>query len=353
MSIDDLVAEAQRQLTVCNACRYCEGYCAVFPALERRNLLGDGDVTQLANLCHDCRACFHACMYAPPHDFELNPPAVLAEVRLAGYEKYIPRLPMGRRAFGLVLGVAVLLVLGLVVWTGSLVPSNGSPYAVLPFAVLLPLMLIPCVWSVVVVLRGGARYWRDVHGRLRDLADPAALWQATRYAATLRYLRGGGDDCYYPSAEPSPVRRNLHAATFYGFLACFASTISAGIMEHFIGLLPPYPLYSVPVVLGVLGGLGLVVGCTGLIMVKLRSDRVPADPAMIARDYGLLLALDALGATGLLTTLLRDTLAFGPVLVVHLITVAACFAAAPYSKFVHFQYRFLALVKDGIEKRRH
>ena len=33
---DGPFAEADRQLTICNACRYCEGYCAVFPALERQ-----------------------------------------------------------------------------------------------------------------------------------------------------------------------------------------------------------------------------------------------------------------------------------------------------------------------------
>jgi hypothetical protein len=26
-----LVAEGQRMASICNACRYCEGYCAVFP----------------------------------------------------------------------------------------------------------------------------------------------------------------------------------------------------------------------------------------------------------------------------------------------------------------------------------
>ena len=36
LPIDELVEEAQRVLSICNACRYCEGYCAVFPALERR-----------------------------------------------------------------------------------------------------------------------------------------------------------------------------------------------------------------------------------------------------------------------------------------------------------------------------
>lgn len=65
-SLDLLVEEANRQLNICNACRYCEGLCAVFPALERRSLLSEADVTQLSNLCHDCRACYDACMYAPP-----------------------------------------------------------------------------------------------------------------------------------------------------------------------------------------------------------------------------------------------------------------------------------------------
>ena len=55
-----LFAEADRQLTICNACRYCEGYCAVFPALERRRELTGGDITHLADLCHDCRDCFTA-----------------------------------------------------------------------------------------------------------------------------------------------------------------------------------------------------------------------------------------------------------------------------------------------------
>ena len=29
-------SEANRMLQICNACRYCEGFCAVFPAMTRR-----------------------------------------------------------------------------------------------------------------------------------------------------------------------------------------------------------------------------------------------------------------------------------------------------------------------------
>jgi len=94
-SLADLLGEARRQLDVCNACRYCEGYCAVFPALERRTILLDGDVAQLANLCHDCRACFQACMYAPPHEFGVDVPALLARARMESYERFAWPRPLG------------------------------------------------------------------------------------------------------------------------------------------------------------------------------------------------------------------------------------------------------------------
>ena len=30
------VSEVARQMQICNACRYCETFCAVFPAMTRR-----------------------------------------------------------------------------------------------------------------------------------------------------------------------------------------------------------------------------------------------------------------------------------------------------------------------------
>src|SRR3984893_3202126 len=84
----DSTCEGARILTICNACRYCEGYCAVFPALERQVDLTVGDITHLADLCHDCRDCYTACMYAPPHEFALNLPAALSAVRHHTYDEY-------------------------------------------------------------------------------------------------------------------------------------------------------------------------------------------------------------------------------------------------------------------------
>ena len=78
MSLTSTESEVARQMQICNACRYCEGYCAVFPAMARRLEFGKADIHYLANLCHNCGACLHACQYAPPHEFAVNVPQAMA-----------------------------------------------------------------------------------------------------------------------------------------------------------------------------------------------------------------------------------------------------------------------------------
>ena len=80
--------EGARIMRICNSCRYCEGYCAVFPAMERRQTFLEGDLNYLANLCHNCSECYYACQYAPPHEFAVNVPKLLAEIRAQSYRQY-------------------------------------------------------------------------------------------------------------------------------------------------------------------------------------------------------------------------------------------------------------------------
>ena len=84
----NIFEEANRQLIICNACRYCEGYCPVFRAIETRREFSKGDVFYLSNLCHDCRACYYACMFTPPHEFAINIPKILSEARLDSYQQW-------------------------------------------------------------------------------------------------------------------------------------------------------------------------------------------------------------------------------------------------------------------------
>src|SRR5262245_23561945 len=111
---DELVRQGQHVMTVCNACRYCEAYCAMFPAMENRMTFAKGDLTYLANLCHNCGECLYACQYAPPHEFGINVPRALAEIRLASYEEYAWPEAFGRafRRQGpfVVMGMALLLI---------------------------------------------------------------------------------------------------------------------------------------------------------------------------------------------------------------------------------------------------
>jgi citrate/tricarballylate utilization protein len=364
--LDLLVEEATRQLNVCNACRYCEGFCAVYPALERRTLLTAADVSQMANLCHDCRACFDACMYTEPHAFSINVPKALSAVRVEDYRRYVwptspPRVLRGWLGIVVVATAWAVLFLGVAVANagfGGLVANPevaASPYDLIPYPLMLGLFLAPALFSVVVTSSAGVRFWRS--GRQMGVpggASPlSAVLRSTWDAMTLRYLRGGGGDCYYPEEDrPSPQRRRLHSLVSYGFLLCFVSTIAAAIMQDLLHSDPPYPVLSVPVVSGLVGGVGLVLGCLGLLQLKARAADVMSVAQMTVKDYGLLVALTCLALTGIATLLTRSTPAYGPVLLVHLASVAVAFGVAPYSKFVHVLYRFLALVRDNLERTR-
>ena len=102
-------------MQICNACRYCEGFCAVFPAMTRRLEFGKADIHYLANLCHNCGACLHACQYAPPHEFAVNVPQAMAEVRGQTYVDYAwpPALGALYQRNGLTLSLALAAGLAL------------------------------------------------------------------------------------------------------------------------------------------------------------------------------------------------------------------------------------------------
>ena len=106
-----ILDEADRLMTVCNSCRYCEGLCAVFPAMEMRRAFSDGDLNYLANLCHSCGACYVDCQFSPPHEFDVNVPKTLAVARAESYAAYAwPRALSGAFARnGLVISIVAAL----------------------------------------------------------------------------------------------------------------------------------------------------------------------------------------------------------------------------------------------------
>jgi citrate/tricarballylate utilization protein len=362
--------EVARILQICNACRYCEGFCAVFPAMTRRLEFGKADTHYLANLCHNCGSCLHACQYAPPHEFAVNVPQAMARVRVKTYHDYAWPAPLGKLyeragltvAVALAAGLALFLVLGMAM-AGPLLhePLAGNFYAIFPHNFLAAVFGAVFLFAVFALGMGVRRFWREVTPAaepqaargptLAEVRAPAAA-EAAHDALKLTYLGGGhGEGCNNEDDAFTLWRRRFHHFTFYGFMLCFAATSVATLYHYLLGWHAPYPLTSAPVVLGTLGGIGLLIGPTGLLWLNLRRDPQHGDAKQRPMDRGFIALLLLTSATGLALLAWRDTSAMGLLLAVHLGVVMALFLTLPYGKFAHGIFRSAALLKFAIEKR--
>ncbi|AXT27104.1 tricarballylate utilization 4Fe-4S protein TcuB [Ruegeria sp. AD91A] len=350
----DLIQEARRQAEICNACRYCEGYCSVFPSLHAERAFSDGDITQLANLCHNCRGCYYACQYTAPHEFDLNLPKALAEVRRNSWENFAWPQPLARRfhthggaiALALVIGFAMLL------WAIRAIGSSGGGgfYAVLSHnamvAIFAPAFLLP-LFSIAISLR---HYWFKVDGKPIQVSD---LMAAFKHAGQMQDLAAGhGEGCNFEDEDRfSQARRHIHHAIMYGFLLCFASTSVATVMHYVFGLHAPYGFWSLPKLFGISGGLLLTVGCGAMAVLKQKSDRDLGDPSAWGGDIGVILLLGFVGFSGLVLFALVSTALMPALLAIHLGSVLTFFLLTPYSKMAHGFYRLAALIRDAQRKR--
>jgi citrate/tricarballylate utilization protein len=353
--------EVDRMLQICNACRYCEGYCAVFPAMARRLEFRKADIHYLANLCHNCGSCFQACQYAPPHEFAVNIPQSLAKVRLQTYTEYAWPLALGRLYQRAGTTVALALAGGLILFliavlaiTGSLIhaPLAGNFYAIFPHNLLAGLFGAVFGWAMLSLGIGVRRFWRDVRPAEQLPSNTPAVTEAVQDALSLKYLGGGhGEGCNDADDRFTLMRRRFHHFTFYGFMLCFAATSVATLYHYVLHEEAPYALTSLPVILGTLGGFGLLIGPAGLFWLKLQRHPQHVDAAQKGMDMGFIALLFLTSASGLALLAGRDGIWMASLLAVHLGIVMALFATLPYGKFAHGIFRCAALLKNAIEKR--
>ena len=358
--------EVARQLQICNACRYCEGFCAVFPAMTRRLEFGKADIHFLANLCHNCGACLHACQYAPPHEFAVNIPQSMAQVRGQTYADYAwpPALGALYQRQGLTLslalaaGLALFLVLGAVLQGGGLgalwgANLGGNFYNLFPHNLLVGLFAPVFLFAVLALGLGVRRFWRDVTPATSGapLSAPATA-EATDAVLRLKYLDGGhGEGCNNEDDAFTLSRRRCHHLTFYGFMLCFAATSVATVYHYAFGWAAPYDLPSLPKLLGVVGGVSLALGTAGLWRLNLRRHPLHGDAAQKPMDRGFIALLFLTATSGLALWLGRGAPALALLLCLHLGAVMALFATMPYGKFGHGIFRTAALLRHVVEKR--
>jgi citrate/tricarballylate utilization protein len=348
---------------VCNSCRYCEGLCAVFPAMEMRRSFSDGDLNYLANLCHSCGACYVDCQFSPPHEFDVNVPRTLAIARAESYAAYAwPPAFSGLfarngLAISLISALCVaLFIFGFAAFNDRQVlfgvhTGPGAFYALMPHNAMVALFGAAFLYAMLALAMGARAFWRDIGEPVGMRADAPSLWRAIRDSGELRYLDGGGVGCVNEDERPTDRRKVYHHLTFYGFLLCFASTCVATLYHYLLAREAPYAWWDLPVVLGTLGGVGLLIGPAGLLAAKWKRDPALVDEQRYGMDAAFTVMLFLTGITGMALLVWRDTAAMGPLLALHLGFVFALFITLPYSKFVHGIYRFVALVRYARERR--
>jgi citrate/tricarballylate utilization protein len=354
--------EVARQLQICNGCRYCEGFCAVFPAMTRRLEFGKADIHYLANLCHNCGACLHACQYAPPHEFAINVPKSMATVRGQTYADYAWPQALGVLYKNNGLTVSMALALSLSLFLMLAIQSNGSLwggpvqngfYAIFPHNLMVSMFAPIFLWSVLALALGVMKFWREVMPATSGapLSSPAAA-EAAHDALRLKYLGGGhGDGCNNEDDAFTLARKRMHHLTFYGFMLCFAATSVATVYHYALDWPAPYDFFSLPKILGTVGGIALTVGTLGLWRLNLARDPQHGDVQQRPMDRGFIALLFFISVTGLALMLSKNTAAMPVLLAVHLGMVMALFLTLPYGKFAHGIFRTAALLRFAVEKR--
>jgi len=358
------VDEGARVMGICNSCRYCEGFCAVFPAMERRLTFTPESMHFLANLCHNCGACYHACQYAPPHAFAIEVPKAMAAIRKETYTRFAFPQALGTayQQQGLALSLAAILAFFVIFIVGALsvgdparlieAPGPGLFYEITSHGLLVSLFGPVFLFAVSAMVISGMKYWTMLRASGNEAGFPLQEAAETAQAVlTLRYLDGGGDGCPDQSDAPTQSRRIHHHLVFYGFMLCLASTSVATLYHYMLNLPAPYPFFSLPVLLGTVGGILMVFGCTGLLATRAKRNPALKRADQSVMDVGFVVLLLLIAASGLALLAVRTTAAMPLVHLFHLSTVLAFFLLMPYSKFVHGLYRGIALWWHHREQR--
>jgi citrate/tricarballylate utilization protein len=351
VSAVDPSAEADRTLTVCNACRYCEGYCPVFKAITYRRVFDNPDLDYLANLCHQCGACYRACQYAPPHEFGIDVPKALSLLRAENYARYAWPQQAGKLFqhnptwLSLFTGLCLALLMYLSNSSVSIdeTTDSGNFYSIISHSVMVAFAGLTFACASIAIVLSTRRYWRTITDKATLSFSLAALNKAVRAGLNLTHLsKHNKVGCPGDSEEPSPWKRFSHQLTLWGFLLCFVSTCTATAYHYLLGITAPYPYLSIPVLIGTLGGLMLLAGTSGFIYLKFNQRRA-RQMGQLQLDLTLTTSLWLIALSGLLLLVLRETSAMPALLLVHLGFVFGFFITMPYTKMVHGLFRMLSL----------
>ncbi len=353
MKISKIYEEATKSCVICNSCRYCEGLCAVFPAMEKKREFSLQDVDYLANLCHNCSECFYDCQYAPPHEFNVSIPKQFSLVRKESYKKYAyPNFlskAFDKNAWLTSILLVIAIFLGFFAASKTDVDAKGNFFAIISYEYMVSVFSIVSIFVFIVLMLSFVKFAKAIELKGVNLA---IFIKSLKDALSLKYLGGhNAEGCTYPNEKRSNIRRYFHHLTAYGFLFCFIATSLAAFYHHFLNIHAPYDITQFPKLFGSVGGVLLCIGSLGLFFLKLNADKDIIDEESVAMDYVFIFMLFIASFSGLVLMFLRESYLLSYALYFHLSTVLVFFILMPYSKFVHMFYRFIALLKFNAEDK--
>ncbi len=351
--IREVMLSSGRDMKKCFQCATCSSVCSLSTAARpfpRRQMLeaqwGMGDRLMgdpAIWLCHDCGDCTARCPRGA------HPAEAVAAIRTAVIRRLaVPRF-MGSMVAMRENGALVLVLSALVLICIAVLPAPGPGTRPLIFAEMFPKARLEALFF----LAGG-------------LALLALAAGAMRFAKALR--SSGADGPILPALLPVLVeiishrrfsvcstgrsRRLGHLFVLSAFLGLAAMGTAVGI-GSMIGLIDtPLPILHPLKIFANLCAVVLVAGAAILLWNRLANRDKRAESTFC--DWYFLFLLASAGFTGILSETLRLTQSDHWMFFsyyVHLTLVLTLILCAPYSKFVHFLYRTMAMAATWHESK--
>ncbi|MDH5677694.1 MAG: quinone-interacting membrane-bound oxidoreductase complex subunit QmoC [Nitrospinota bacterium] len=365
--VKSIMENGGETLKKCFQCGNCSVVCNIspdvspFPRKEMvwaqwglsDRLLGNADVW----ICHGCADCTTHCPRGA------RPGDVMAALRNISFRRFAGFDFMGdllAKPSGL-----FLLLLVPIVWIGGMiaVASKEGFMSMKPivFSNMMPVPAIDAVFlpavglAVVSALLGLSRFWRQLKENSPGLATPPG----SIISAALAVIKGIAIHEKMGKCVTNSYRFSSHLMTMYGFFALMATTGLVALM-YWINKLQLGSVAATPLALShpvkILGNIGALLAVSGVTMIVARRYGQDGDKtgSLVYYDSHFIFILYGTILTGIGAETLRllglAAPAFG-IYYVHLVLVFTLLVYAPFSKFSHLMYRFVAMTYARMGKR--